>query len=95
MPKAARSGDNHTCPKPKHVGGPILPPCSPTVTVDGRPAARVGDKASCNGPPDTIAEGSPTVFIDHMQAARLGDRTAHGGVIVTGSATVTIGDHPT
>ena len=51
----------HTCPlsdgpKP-HVGGPILPPGAPTVLIGGMPAARVGDMATCVGPPDAIAHG--------------------------------------
>jgi uncharacterized Zn-binding protein involved in type VI secretion len=77
-------------PKP-HVGGPILPPCEPTVIVGGMPQARVGDLAQCMGPPDTIAVGSPTVLIGNKMAARLGDCTAHGGVIVQGCPTVLIG----
>jgi uncharacterized Zn-binding protein involved in type VI secretion len=55
------------------------------------PAARVGDMATCVGPPDTIAMGSTTVFIGGMPAARIGDMTAHGGVIVMGCPTVMIG----
>ena len=54
-------------------------------------AARVGDMATCVGPPDVIAMGSPTVFIGGQMAARLGDPTAHGGVIVMGCPTVNIG----
>lgn len=87
----------HTCPLVNpgpvpHVGGPILPPCCPTVLIGGIPAARVSDMAVCTGPPDTIVKGSATVFIGGMQAARIGDMTAHGGVITTGFPTVIIGD---
>jgi len=74
-----------------HVGGPILPPCCPTVLIGGLPAARVGDMATCVGPPDTIVKGSMTVLIGNMPAARMGDQTAHGGVIVVGYPTVMIG----
>jgi uncharacterized Zn-binding protein involved in type VI secretion len=98
MPPAARLGDMHTCPMVTpgtppipHVGGPILPPCCPTVLIGGMPAARVGDMAVCVGPPDSIAMGSPTVLIGNMMAARLGDPTVHGGVIVVGCPTVEIG----
>ncbi|MBM3767173.1 MAG: type VI secretion protein [Acidobacteria bacterium] len=94
MPPAARVSDLHTCPltDPKpHVGGPILPPGSPTVLIDGRPAARVTDLAVCTGPPDAIAVGSTTVLIGGLPAARMGDPTVHGGVIVTGAPTVIIG----
>ena len=95
MPAAARITDFHTCPMVTgvipHVGGPILPPGSPTVLIAGMPAARVGDMAICIGPPDTIAMGSATVTIGGMPAARMGDSTAHGGVIVVGCPTVMIG----
>lgn len=96
MPPAARVGDMHTCPMVNpggapHVGGPVLPPGSSTVLIEGLPAARVGDLLICAGPPDTIVAGSSTVLIGGMPAARLGDSTAHGGAIVLGSATVIIG----
>ena len=62
MPLAARITDMHTCPMVTgvvpHVGGPILPPGSPTVLIGGLPAARVGDMAVCTGPPDSIIMGS-------------------------------------
>jgi uncharacterized Zn-binding protein involved in type VI secretion len=84
----------HTCPlsdgpKP-HVGGPILPPGAVTVMIGGMPAARVGDMATCVGPPDAIAMGSTKVMIKGMPAARMGDQTAHGGVIVVGFPKVNI-----
>ncbi len=95
MPPAARVSDMHTCPMATgpvpHVGGPILPPCAPTVMVGMLPAARVTDMATCVGPPDTIAKGSSSVMICNMPAARLGDQTAHGGVIILGCPTVMIG----
>lgn len=95
MPPAARVTDNHVCPMsdgPKpHVGGPILPVGCPTVLIGGLSAARVGDLATCVGPPDMIVMGSPTVLIGGSQAARIGDNTAHGGVIVVGCPTVLIG----
>ena len=95
---AARITDPHVCPMMNgivpHVGGPILPPCCPTVFIGGLPAARVGDMLTCVGPPDVIAKGSATVFIGGMPAARMGDMTVHGGVIVSGCPTVLIGDQP-
>jgi uncharacterized Zn-binding protein involved in type VI secretion len=74
-----------------HVGGPILPPGCPTVLIGGMPAARMGDMATCVGPPDVIAKGSVTVLIGSMPAARMGDLTAHGGTIVMGYPLVLIG----
>ncbi len=95
MTLAARITDMHTCPMVTgvvpHVGGPILPPGCPTVLIGSLPAARVGDMATCVGPPDTIAKGSTTVLIGGAPAARMGDSTAHGGVIVAGLPTVIIG----
>lgn len=92
---AARAGDMHTCPMVTgvvpHVGGPILPPGCPTVLIGKMPAARATDMATCVGPPDTLLPGSATVMIGKLPAARLGDSTAHGGVIVAGCPTVTIG----
>ena len=95
MPPAARVSDMHTCPlsdgpKP-HVGGPILPPCCPTVMIGFMPAARATDMATCVGPPDSIAMGSTTVLIGNLMAARIGDPTVHGGVIVMGFPQVMIG----
>lgn len=88
----------HTCPlvnpgtpPPPHVGGPIMPPGTPTVLIGGMPAATVGDMCTCSGPPDSIVMGSQTVFIGGKPAARMGDTTAHGGQIVAGCPTVQIG----
>lgn len=92
---AARLTDMHTCPMVTgvvpHVGGPILPPCCPTVMIGFLPAARVTDMALCVGPPDVIVKGSTSVIIGGVPAARMGDQTAHGGVIVMGCPTVLIG----
>lgn len=92
---AARINDMHVCPmvtgNVPHVGGPILPPGEPTVLIGGMPAAKVGDMATCTGPPDSIVMGSATVLIGGKPAARMGDSTAHGGTIVLGEPTVLIG----
>jgi uncharacterized Zn-binding protein involved in type VI secretion len=96
MPPAARVTDMHTCPMVTvlvpHVGGPIIPPCCPTVLTGGLPQARVTDMLICVGPPDMIVKGSAGVFVGGLPAARIGDVTAHGGVIVTGLPTVIIGE---
>jgi len=93
---AARATDMHVCPMVTvlvpHVGGPILPPCCPTVLTGGLPQARVTDMAVCVFPlPDVIAKGSLTVLVGGLPAARVGDLTAHGGTIVQGLPTVLIG----
>jgi len=92
---ASRITDMHVCPMVTgivpHVGGPILPPGAVTVLIGGLPAARVGDMATCVGPPDSIVLGSFTVFTMKMPQARIGDMTAHGGNIVLGCFTVLVG----
>lgn len=93
---AARLTDMHVCPMSTgpvpHVGGPIVSMGAPTVIIGGLPAARVGDMATCVGPPDFIAPpGAPTVLIGGMPAARMGDMTVHGGRIILGCFTVLIG----
>lgn len=92
---AARVSDMHVCPLSTgpvpHVGGPILPPGGVTVLIGGLPAARVGDLATCVGPPDTIALGSFTVLTMGMPQARIGDLTGHGGNIILGCFTVLVG----
>lgn len=94
MPLAARTNDMHVCPMlnpngSPHVGGPVLPG-EPTVLIGGMPAARMGDSATCAGPPDTILTGSATVLIGGSPAARLGDSTAHGGAVIAGAPTVIV-----
>jgi len=96
---AARVGDMHVCPMVTpgvppvpHVGGPILPPATPTVLIGKMPAATLGALCTCVGPPDSIVKGSMAVLIGKKPAARMGDLTAHGGSIVAGLPTVLIGD---
>jgi uncharacterized Zn-binding protein involved in type VI secretion len=94
MKPAARVSDLHTCPMATgvapHVGGPILPPGAVKVLIGGLPAARMGDQATCTGPPDAILLGSLKVLINNQPAARMGDPTSHGGVITLGCMTVLI-----
>jgi uncharacterized Zn-binding protein involved in type VI secretion len=99
MPPAARVTDPHECPKEEpgpvpHVGGPVLPAGEPTVLICYMPAARVGDQAFCVGPPDKIKSGSASVLIGGKPAARQDDPTEHGGKIILGCPTVSIGDTP-
>lgn len=98
MKGAARVSDMHQCPMQTpgvppipHVGGPVMPPGSPTVLICNLPAATVGNPCLCVGPPDSIVAGSSTVFINGKPAARMGDKTAHGGTIAMGCPTVLIG----
>jgi uncharacterized Zn-binding protein involved in type VI secretion len=99
LPFAARVTDLHICPMETpavpvpipHVGGPILGPGAPTVTIEGLIASVVGDAAFCVGPPDSLVKGSATVKIMGRPAVRVGDTTAHGGTITLGAVSVNIG----
>ncbi|SDJ95311.1 PAAR domain-containing protein [Aliiruegeria lutimaris] len=96
MKPASRLGDMHVCPMINpgpvpHVGGPILPPCVPTVLIGCMPSAPVGNMCVCVGPPDTTAMGSFTVLVSNRPQVRLGDMTAHGGTVVVGFPTVLVG----
>lgn len=104
MPGAVRLGDNAHCPADGHgcpgcVHGVVGPAVSgsPNVSINSRPAVRVGDRgihAACCGPNTWIAsQGSPNVFINGRPAVRLGDQTTHcGGVgqTIEGSTNVFI-----
>lgn len=95
MMPAARVADMHVCPMVTgvvpHVGGPVLPPGGLPTLVGKMPAARVGDMATCVGPPDVVAMGSMKVMIGKMPAARIGSLTGHGGTVVLGCFTVLVG----
>ncbi|WP_420065101.1 S-type pyocin domain-containing protein [Pectobacterium colocasium] len=102
MPGAARlndSGSGHDCfPETPITEG------SPDVIINGQPAARQGDTVQLHGClcPNAphgvhsrkIAEGSSTVIINGKPAARIGDGIHCGGVIISGSGNVIIGDTP-
>ena len=64
MPPAALITDMDICPMVtglvSHVGGPIIPPCCPTVVIGGMRAARIGDMTAHGG---VIVTGWPTVII--------------------------------
>lgn len=80
------------------TGGTVLNGSS-TVLINGRPAARLNDTATClvynpfpNLQPGPIVTGSYTVLINGMPAANLGSlvNTAQPCTIATGSSTVLI-----
>jgi uncharacterized Zn-binding protein involved in type VI secretion len=64
---------------------------SPGVLVEGRSAARSGDRAGANA---AITGGSRNVFIGGKPAARAGDRTSCGGIITGGSSSVFVNGKP-
>jgi uncharacterized Zn-binding protein involved in type VI secretion len=63
---------------------------SPSVSVEGQPAARAGDSTGSGG---TVIEGSSNVFIGGRPAVRVGDRT-DCGVVVRGSKNVFVNGKP-
>jgi uncharacterized Zn-binding protein involved in type VI secretion len=90
--KAQCLADAHGCPACPHpTVGPITTG-SPNVFVNGKPAARVGDKgihAACCGPNTyEIVSGDPEVLINGRAAAKLRSATKHcggdGQIISTG-----------
>lgn len=94
MPLAAKLADKGT----QHDGyrETEITAGSPTVSIDGLPAARMGDPLTSHDKPEhpphlrKIASGSGTVFIDGLPAARAGDSIDCGGVVI-GTGTVNIG----
>ncbi|RNM20598.1 uropathogenic specific protein [Dickeya undicola] len=102
MPGAARLNDigsGHEC----FPDTPIIEGSS-DVLINGLPAARVGDTVQMHGctcpqaPHGVhgrkISAGSATVLINGKSAARIGDDIDCGGLIVSGSSNVIIGDTP-
>ncbi|MBN6149846.1 PAAR domain-containing protein [Xanthomonas sp. AmX2] len=65
---------------------------SAETDVDGKPVARIGDKAVCSvhGPTE-IASGDATVMIDGKPVARHGDKTACGATLISTQGTTGIG----
>ena len=82
-----------------HQGFPPTPVIagSPTVLVDGKPVARMGDPLAPHSKPKhpphprAIAGGSSTVMIDGLPAAVTGSAVSCGGVTI-GSGSVVIGE---
>jgi hypothetical protein len=66
------------------------------VLVGNISAARYSDMALCLGTVelDALSMGAPTVFIGKLPAGRVGDPSLHGGVVVTGDASVLVGEPP-
>jgi uncharacterized Zn-binding protein involved in type VI secretion len=96
MPAAARKGD----PGVVHCSGFVIAQGSPDVTINSRPAARVGDPSTahliparrrCGVHTSTIARGSSTVFINGRAAARVGDPFSGCTRVAQGSPDVVIG----
>lgn len=96
MPAAARLGDAGI----PHCSGYVIATGNPTVLINGRPAARVGDVSTphlrpggrrCVTHAAPIVTGAPTVIIAGKPAARVGDILGGCTAVATGSTNVFIG----
>jgi uncharacterized Zn-binding protein involved in type VI secretion len=95
MRPVARLGD----PGVPHCSPYVIANGSPTVFVNLKPAARLGDISTahlrpgnpCRGHVAPISSGSPTVFVNLRPLARLGDPLAACTFIASGSPTVFAG----
>lgn len=63
---------------------------SPSVSVDGQPVVRQGDR----GGGTIVRDGSHNVFINGKPAATVGSQSECGGTIVTGSSSVFVNGKP-
>lgn len=66
---------------------------APTVTSNGKPVARVGDKVTCpipfHGGVTSIASGDPATMVLGMPVARHGDKTGCGATIISSQSQTT------
>lgn len=96
MPAAARLNDKGVF----HCSGYTIASASTDVFINGRGAARVGDKSTPHLRPGgrrcpvhvaSISRGSTSVFINGKPAARVGDPLSSCTRVATGSTDVNIG----
>jgi uncharacterized Zn-binding protein involved in type VI secretion len=96
MRGACRVSDLHLCPAfnvaVPHLGGSVLAAAPITVFAEGLPAARLGDFATCFGPPDVLFEGAATVIVGGVPWVGRFHRTAHSGIMLMAASTVYVGD---
>lgn len=68
---------------------------SPTMTVGGKPVARVGDTLAPHHPgARVITKGDPSVLVDGKPIAIIGSAVSCGGTLATGNGSVVIGGSP-
>jgi len=96
MPAAARLGDAGI----PHCSGYVIATGAPTVLINSRPAARVGDFSAphlipagrrCVTHTAPIITGSASVIIEGKPAARVGDLLGGCTAVAQGSFNVFIG----
>jgi len=87
----ALTGHQHLCPLDEHIGGPIKDG-DPTLTVNGITVALVGHRCECcKESPDIIIQGAAALTVNGIPVAVVGSATAHGGQVIQGDPTLTIG----
>lgn len=65
--------------------GGVVVSAAPTVIVEGKPAARIGDMTTCPIPghgASPIVSGDSTCMVDGRAVARQGDLTGCGAVLI-------------
>ncbi len=95
MRPVARLGDQGV----PHCSGFTIATGSPTVFVDLKPAASIGDTSTphlrpgkpCKPHAASISSGSSTVFVNGRSLARVGDSLAGCTAVATGSSDVFAG----
>ena len=96
MTGVARAGDSGMV----HCSGYVIANGSSDVFVNGRPAARVGDRSSVHLRPvgkkcfphvATISAGSTSVLVNGRPIARVGSPLAECTFIISGSSDVIVG----
>lgn len=100
MRSVARVGDLHECADegPNENADLKIKSGSPNITINGQPAARMGDPVNCRmakGESPVITEGASNVLFNGLPAARMGDKISNGGSINSGSSTFFIGEGKT
>ena len=97
MPAAARRGDAGV----PHCSAYVIASASGDVVINGRGAARVGDRSTphlipggrrCGTHTAGIVSGSSSVFINGRPAATVGSRLSNCTAVATGSTDVIIGN---
>lgn len=78
MPAIVLLGHPHHCPS---CGPTSISSGSSLFFVNGRAAARVGDRLGCGA---VITSGSALMMDDGQPLARVGDATSHGGTLENG-----------
>lgn len=67
---------------------------SPFTDVDGKPVARVADRAVCGlHGPTTIVSGDSTMIVDGQPIARHGDKAACGATLISSQVHAFVDEH--